>query len=283
MKALAEFAIRSRVHVIAVSVIGAVFPLTFWISAALVGLVTLRKGQTEGSQALIAALVGGMIGYFTTGFPLSLLVAPALYILALVLRQTVSWAWTLMTASGLGLIGIFLSYQFLGDFFGQFMAELETLFDSQGMTSSADQQLLDLMRQGLPALFPAGVMDLAVLCLFLARYWQSALFNPGGFREEFHQLRLQPWMAMVLILVGALLSSWNWFAMEPVIMPLLIAALALAHGLVAKKDLGGPWIAALYIGLLILSPYLLPLLIMAAIADTWLDIRGRVKPADPDQ
>jgi hypothetical protein len=283
MKAVAKLASKSQVHAVAVAVISAAFPLTFWIAAALVGLVTLRKGQTEGSHVLIAALVGGIAGYMMTAFPLTLFVAPVTFTLALVLRNTVSWPWTLMAASGLGLIGIFLSYQVLGSFFDQFLGEIESAFSSQGMNSETDQALLDLLRQGIPALFPAGIMDLSILCLLLARYWQSALYNPGGFRQEFHQLRLRPWMVLTLIVVGALISSWNWFAMEPILMPLLIAALALVHGLVAKKDLGGPWIAALYFGLFILSAYLLPLLILAAIADAWLDLRSRVKAADPDQ
>ncbi len=46
----------------------------------------------------------------------------------------------------------------------------------------------------------AGTAMSAVLCLLLARYWQAALYNPGGFGEEFQALALPGVDALVLAL-----------------------------------------------------------------------------------
>ncbi len=41
----------------------------------------------------------------------------------------------------------------------------------------------------------AGTAIGSVLCLLLARYWQAALYNPGGFGQEFRALYYPPVVA----------------------------------------------------------------------------------------
>lgn len=41
----------------------------------------------------------------------------------------------------------------------------------------------------------------SLLCLMLGRYWQSVLYNPGGFGLEFRALRLSPPLAFGLLAV----------------------------------------------------------------------------------
>jgi uncharacterized protein YybS (DUF2232 family) len=64
-------------------------------------------------------------------------------------------------------------------------------------------------------------------------------------------------------------------------LPLLLAALALVHGVVGRKGLSGQWLVAFYLALVFLGPSLMILLLILAFVDSWLDIRGRIKPAGP--
>ena len=45
-----------------------------------------------------------------------------------------------------------------------------------------------------------------IAMLFLARWCQAALYNPGGFRKEFHQIRLSQTAGAILLL--ALIISY---------------------------------------------------------------------------
>ena len=58
----------------------------------------------------------------------------------------------------------------------------------QGVTAEAQ----GLARQVIMGLFAMGQAYAMISFLVLARWWQSQLYNPGGLRAEFHQLRLPP-------------------------------------------------------------------------------------------
>jgi hypothetical protein len=120
----------------------------------------------------------------------------------------------------------------------------------------------------------------------LARSWQAKLYNPGGFRKEFHALRLSPATAVicVVIMVGGSVIGLN-----PMLMgwagglPLFLAALALVHGTVGRKELSVQWLVLFYMALVFLGPSLMILLLVLAFVDSWLDIRGRIKPKGPTE
>jgi hypothetical protein len=90
MKALAEFAMRGRFQALLITVIGAGSLLFSPISAAVLALVTLRKGAGEGAWLLFWALLpaGSLVYLYGDSGPLSLLLA--VMVLALVLRNTVN-------------------------------------------------------------------------------------------------------------------------------------------------------------------------------------------------
>ena len=61
----------------------------------------------------------------------------------------------------------------------------------------------------------------------------------------------------------------------------IIAALALVHGFVGRRQWGGQALVAFYVLLVLLGPSLMMLMLVLAFVDSWLDIRGRIKPAGP--
>jgi len=284
MKALAEFAMKRSFNAYALAAVSAAFPFTFWISAALVGLVTLRKGQAQGISMLFAALVGTMAGIFYVGTVVAfipvLLGCTAIVLLASVLRYTGDWSYTLVSGTVIAMIFGLFAVTFVGDTFNAILEQIVRQLDSMPDSSEAMKQLfLDMAaNNGLALVFAGGSVDLAIVILMLARSWQSNLYNPGGFRKEIHQLRLKPWMVAALIIIGVIIIQINVYALEPAIMPLLIAGVALVHAVMAKRDMGGPWIAIFYLGML-LVPYVLPLVIVMAAADSVIDIRSKVPEA----
>jgi hypothetical protein len=127
----------------------------------------------------------------------------------------------------------------------------------------------------------AVYMFLSIVLLMVSRWMQAALFNPGGFQKEFHQLRIEQKVA--LLLVGLMMlanfeilipASWMLY----LILPLLFSGLALIHAVVAAKKLSSMWLAALYA--LIMLPLIANLVVLIALLDSWYDFRTRLqKPA----
>jgi hypothetical protein len=64
-------------------------------------------------------------------------------------------------------------------------------------------------------------------------------------------------------------------------LPLLVAGIALVHGVVGRKSASNLWLVAFY-ALLVVQGFAISLLLMLlAIVDSWLDIRRRIRPAGP--
>jgi hypothetical protein len=121
------------------------------------------------------------------------------------------------------------------------------------------------------------------LSLFLARWWQAALYNPGGFRREFHGLRLGRNFALVTLGTLALsMMASGWLAevganaLIVLVAAYLLHGLGLLHGIVAAKGIHVGWLITVY-ALTLILPQSTLLLAVAAFADSWVDIRARIK------
>ncbi|MFC6669654.1 hypothetical protein [Marinobacterium aestuariivivens] len=278
MRKLAELIMRGRTQAILVAVIAAMLPLLYWLSAAAVGLVTLRRGPSAGTGLLVWSLLPAG-AWALNGDPTPLTVIVGTFVLAVVLRRTVSWQQTLTVLLPVGVVaGIGLELM-LGDMLDQLVqVTREMTADSpqtlQGIELDADWWH-QLYAGGLGAAHAAMMLG----SLVLARWWQSTLYNPGGFRQEFHQLRLKPALALLIMAVLALgpqlgLDPVRWLPL--LLMPLAFAGLALVHGSVAKRELGGTWLFMFYMAVVILGPYVITLLVLLAVVDSLVDIRRRI-------
>lgn len=280
MKAIAEFAMRGRFQALLLTVAGAGSLLFCWISAAVVALVTLRKGVGPGIQLLFWALLpSGVLLYAVgDGGPLSLLVGTTL--LAVILRTTVNLPLAVLASIAVGvfsaLVLMTLGSHYLEQMvsvFGEFLANMEQQLSQGG----EPVQLARPTAAQIAGMMGAGTGMTAVLCLMLGRYWQAALYNPGGFGTEFRALRYSPLVVTALALVAVVLSSigveYRSWAMI-VMLPLSFAGLALVHARVHLKGQGTGWLVAFYLAWLILDPVKL-MVVFAAIADSWFDFRQR--------
>jgi len=278
MRALAELVMKGRKQAAFVAVIAALLPMLYWASAAAVALVTLRKGSRDGAGVLIWALLpGGAWAY--SGDPTPLAVITGTFLLAVTLRETISWAKVLMLALPIGaLAGIGLE-TVLDGLLGQVIEATEK-FLSQSAQQSGEIRL-DTERLRLLLVGGLGSVHTAfmVLSLLLARSWQSGLYNPGGFKQEFHALKLPQMytailLAVLLTIYQLELDFMRWLPL--LLLPWIFAGIALIHGSLAKRDLGRSWLIAFYVAIIFIGPYVITLLVLAAIIDSFVDFRARI-------
>ncbi|MCJ8297654.1 MAG: hypothetical protein MJK13_01800 [Pseudomonadales bacterium] len=279
MHALAEFILKGRTQAIVVAAVAALLPLLFWLSAAAVCLVTLRKGATEGGIILVGALVPAIM-WSRQGDLTPIIVILGSYILATVLRNTVSWQRTIQASLLLAVIAGLVQQQLNGDVLEQVVIAAQKMMmqASPEMSASLSTDSQWLLQATLGA-FDALHFAMMLSSLFLARWWQSKLYNPGGLQQEFHQLRFSPLFALSLLAITVIATSGEgefirWVPL--LVSPLIIAGLALAHGSVAKRSLGRSWIIALYIAVILLQSYVITVLVILAAIDTLVDIRNKI-------
>ena len=281
---------RGRLSALLVTVAGASSMLFCWISAAVIALVTLRKGAGEGAWLLLWALLPAGLLLFYTGDsgPVAMLVG-AMF-LALVLRATVSLSAAVLASVAVGVLtglamvafGDQLLDQLVG-FFAEFFQNLEQQL-SQGNAEAVE--LTPPTALQIAGMLGAVSAVSSVMCLLLARYWQAALYNPGGFGEEFRKLYLSPMATAVLILpalgVYAMGTEYRTWAMI-LIVPLTFSGLALVHARAKRRGQGTGWLTGFYLAWLILDPVKL-VVVIAAIADSWIGFRQRwARAADEDK
>jgi len=282
MRGLAEYIMRGRTQAVIVAVMGAGIPMFFWVSAAAVGLITLRRGiQDGGAVCLWAIAPAAIVAWYGEIMPI--VAIPGVMALAWLMRTVARWSWVLSAAAVLGLafsaalISVGDSYL---EFVTQTFAQVFEGLDEQ----AASQALL----QPPTAIEIAGMFGLVqtvtlIVCVLIARWWQAMLYNEGGFRTEFHAIRMSPMQALGMIAAAAALGAlgpefklWSWMPL----VPLLFAGLGLVHGIVAASGRRG-WLGLFYAAMLILPP-VKQLLVVLAVTDSWMDFRLRLRRASAE-
>lgn len=284
MLPLAEWVMRGRGQAIAVIVAGLLLSPLFWpssiIASAAVALVTLRTGSRNGLTlwfwSLLPAIALVMMGSY-----LPLLLISLSFAISAQLRQTQSWSYALMSLSIMGLLIAYLlqtlaqeTLAIYVDVIHQALRNIEAQVDD----ASVYQTLLQVVDNS----FIAGMLAILLvssgfLSLVLARYWQARLFNPGGFQQEFHKLRLDKvWMAVSILLLLLFLSlgeqyvTWVWLAL----FPMLIAGVALFHAMAKHRKLRKHWYVIFYC-ILLLGDVPKILLVVMALVDSVVDFRKK--------
>lgn len=287
MRGLASFAMGGRYRALLVAVASSGSILFSWIGAAVVALVMLRKGSREGLWLLLWASLPGVVLTKVTGDSSALALMLGAAGLGLVLRETVSLTLTTLAAAFVALAtGILLLM------FGQaLLAELVEVFSAffEALEKQAEEAGGETLQLAPPtALQLAGMMGaangaLSFLCLALARYWQAALYNPGGFGTEFRALRLPPLVvgtlavaALGLALLGLSYRSWA----VALLLPLTISGFALLHARAFERGQGSFWLGGIYVAWLVFDAAKLAL-VGLTIGDALIDFRSRWQGPGP--
>jgi Predicted membrane protein (DUF2232) len=300
MQAVARYIMRGRLQAILVAAAAAMLSLLLpplnYISSAVVALVTLRKGWRDG--LIIIAGAAAAMAAFASLTPLdpvhAVLLAGVIWLpvwmLSLVLRQTVSLSVTVSVAALVGcviVVGVYLGINDPAQTWRDIMDRLVEQAQQQSEQAAADAfgKVLTSLAPYMTGMLAAALVLGLILSVFLARWWQALLYNPGGFGREFHGLRMGRNFALVALGTLAVnMAASGWLeevagnAMIVIVAAYLLHGLGLVHGIVAAKGIHVGWLIALYAVTLILPQSSL-LLAAAAFVDSWMDIRARIKPS----
>ncbi len=297
MLGLASFIMRGRSQAALMAAVFAVlsllFPLTGMLSSATLALATLRQGPGEGLVVgFFAGLATGLFAYAAMGSPVPAvgfalaLWLPA-WVLAVVLRNSRSPALTVNVAGLIGLailVGLKVGVADPAAYWAEIMEPVRQGLIEGGILKDAESQaLIQELARWMTAAFAATFYFQALLALFLGRWWQSLLYNPGGFGEEFRHLRLGKGLgALGLVLLALLLvMGENQWAADLLILitPLfLLQGLALIHWLIKAMQASRGWLIGLYALFLLALPHAQVLTAGLGLADIWVNVRARISP-----
>lgn len=287
MRVLADLAMQSRLAAILIAASGILTGYFYWLGAAVVGLVSMRKGTREGALVLAWSLLPAVFVWLWQGYTMPLASLFAVFFAALALRSTQSWVSVLLVqlAAGIG-FALFLLWfeqemlQALQQVIEQFIERLNGQLQQDGYAASAQIRVDYIDTTAVAGVLSVVFSLLSTVSVIIARWWQAGLYNPGGFAQEFVHLRLP-----ITVAIGLSLGMWLclmqdsglriWFILFA--LPLFFAGLALIHGWARLKNWPAYWAPVFYVLLFLLDPLKL-LLVVLALADSGLNFRGRLPP-----
>ncbi len=312
MRALAGFAMGGRIRAVLTAAVlallalqapmfgvlsSAVMGLLSILSSSVVGLVTLRHGMREG------LLVGGL-AVIVAGMPALLLQGSAtqvagfllvlwlpVWILATLLRSSRSLGLTLQAGLGFGLLLVLMLHLQLGDpqqHWREMLQPLgEALVEGELFDSVQRDAFVELLSGWMTGIMAAGYYLQLLMALLLARAWQAQLYNPGGFRKEFRELRSSRALSVLAALLLALAmlqggESPGYVRDLSLLLGslFLLQGLAVAHGVVAAGGMHVAWLVALYVLLFVAMPHAAMLIALAGVVDGFADFRSRMEPRE---
>ncbi len=272
MRALAEFIMRGRLQAGAVAVLGYIVPLLAPIAVA---FVTLHKGAFEGTLILFLGLSPALLSLvFGEGASVvvwvTLLSLFSVYVPALVLRFSISLSLTIVSSVLVATVLSGLIVSFAPEVIQRFIDALTAMLTQQGVTD------VTVSAADIAGLIAYSLALNSVLGVLLGRWFQALAFNPGGFGDEFRELRLGYIVPVVCFVGWALVtysgSGLGWWA-NVFAVPLLLKTLAIAHSVAKAKDIATPWLVLFYI----VAFNFISLAVIIGLADTWFNFRDRMQ------
>ena len=280
MRALAEFILRGRIQAFALAILGSIFPL---ISPATIGLVSLTKGIKEGILIFLwVSLPLLLLQQMSPDNPLLMAVTIAtlgiMVVASTVHSLLASWQWSLVAIMVISTIVVIGFSLLMGAYVDALINAGQEMLSSIAQQQAAEAKMV-ISEPLVLGLIATILLFGSVMSLMLARWWQSLLFNPGGFQEEFHSFTLDAKIAVLLILLVVMVLFlpaeyllWAYLVGSP----LLFAGISLAHHATKQLNLGNQWLVFLYIGLIILGKPISLALVGIGLADSLIDLRSKL-------
>lgn len=299
MQFLAAYIMKGRMQAILVAstlaLLSLPFPPVSIVSSATVALVTLRRGGREGLYILVCAcLAAGLLSaLLQIGYQFALLYGLVLWapvwVVSIILREGRQLAIAIEIAVLLGMVGVIGFYLYQPQPV-QFWREVLAVMIQPMLQANPDapvemvKQSAETFAHFMTGAIAAGTVYGMLFGLFLARWWQAALFNPGGFREEYLGLRGHKALAIATVLIAAVAGlaggtlaelCWNLLVLLFVLYTFVGAAVLHASFAVMKGSRF--MVPFLYVTLLII-PHIMALIAIIGLCDSWLDLRNKIKP-----
>lgn len=297
MRFLAAFIMRGRMQAMMVAsslaLLSLLFPPVSIVSSASVALVTLRRGANEGLYVLLfSCLSAALLGFFLFGnvqFALlyGLVLWLPVWVISIVLREGKHLSVAIQIAVLLGMLGVLGFYLYTNEPAAMWQSVLTVM--AQPMLESTPDVPIEEIKQSIQVFshfmtggIAAGTVYGLLFGLFLARWWQSTLYNPGGFRDEYLTLRIYPKVALgsLLIVAIAWLTSgivsevcWNLSILTVVLYTFV--GTSILHSAFSEMKTKRFMVPFLYLTL-VLVPHVIGLVVIVGVADAWLDLRSKI-------
>ncbi len=279
----------------AFALLSLIFPPVSIVSSASVALVTLRRGAAEGGYILVCAcLASALLGIFVIEsfqFPIlyGLMLWSPVWLVSVILREGRHLFLAIEIVIAIAAMAVAGAYLYQPDLAQFWETQLGPLLKPALMQSYPQMSVAEIERSlsvfyhfivtGVVALiYVAGVLA----GLFLGRWWQANLYNPGGFRQEYLNLHGQNSLAIatLIILAAALLFSgviaeicWNVSILLFVLYALV--GTIILHCAFATLKMKRFMLPFLYITMMLIPHALIPAAILG-LADTWLNLRNKI-------
>lgn len=298
MKAIASFIMqggRQATIVAALMAIASIIaPPLVVLSTATVCLVTLRNGFSEGARVVVGASVGtALLGYILIGTPfvaLSYLVVlwlPALFG-SYVLRQTKELAKAIELFVIFGMVAVISIYGFVDNPAEQWLLAITNIVENLNQQEDlpvAKEELLmgvEILSHYITGAIVAGSVISLTLSLYLGRWWQGLLYNPGGFYDEFKQLNLlkRDGLLFVGLLAAAMVfngivSEVAWNLNLQILMLFLMIGMSVVHVIAKSGSKSNYRLIAVYV-VIFFVPHLMILIVLIGLSDVWMNWRKRL-------
>ena len=277
----------------ALALLSLAFPPASIVSSASVALVTLRRGAKEGLYVLVCAcLAAAVLSIFLKiGYQFALLYGLVLWIpvwlISVVLREGRNLGVAIEMAVLLGVVAVVGFYLYQSQpaqiWGGVLAAMIQPMLEARPDVPVEDiKQSAQAFAHFMTGAIAAGSVYGLLFGLFLARWWQAALYNPCGFRAEFLAMKGHAKLAMatiVLVAVAALSSgilaeiSWNMVLVLFVLYTFIGTAVLHANFAAMK---GSRFMVPFLYLTLVLIPHVMVIIAIVGLTDNWLNLRNKI-------
>ncbi|MGR8929028.1 MAG: hypothetical protein ACU836_00205 [Gammaproteobacteria bacterium] len=297
MQFLAAYIMKGRLQAMtvaaALALLSLVFPPASIVSSAAVALVTLRLGAKEGWYVLIFACLAAAIlsAVLKVGYQFALLYALLLWmpiwLISIVLREGRQLGIAIEIAVMLGVVAVLGYYWYQPQPAEVWGKLLETM--TQAMLQARPDVPVEQITHSARAFahFMTGAVATGTVYgllfgLFLARWWQAVLYNPGGFRGEFLALKGHARMAILTILLIAGAGFFDGMVAEVCLNLVLVMTVlytfigtAVLHAIFAASKSGRFMVPFLYLTLVAI-PHVMVIVALCGLTDHWLNLRKKI-------
>ncbi|MFA6163015.1 MAG: hypothetical protein WC685_06275 [Methylobacter sp.] len=257
------------------------------VSSASVALVTLRRGAFEGLYVVVCSSVAaGLLGFFLLGnYQFALLYGMVLWVpvwlISIILREGRHLSLAVEIAVLIGVLGVVGFYLYDTESATMWKSILSQMVPANAPVEDI-QRTVDVLSHYMTGVVAAGTVFGLLFGLFLGRWWQSVLYNPGGFRQEFLSLSTHPRLAIgsIVVVAIALLSSgviseifWNITILLFVLYVFIGAAVL--HTVFASMKMSRYLVPMFYLTLFLIPHAMLPVAIVG-LSDAWLNLRNKI-------
>lgn len=291
MRFLANYIMRGRLQAMIVAsslaLLSLVMPPVSIVSSASVALVTLRRGAFEGLYVLVcssaAASVLGLLllGSYQFALLYSMVLWLPVWLISIVLREGRHLSLAVEFAVLIGVLGVVGFYLYEAEPALMWKEVLSQMVPPNAPIEEI-QRTLDVLSHYMTGVVAAGTVFGLLFGLFLGRWWQSVLYNPGGFKQEFLSLNTKPRLAIGSVVVvavawassGALSEvAWNMTILLFVLYTCI--GTAVLHAVFASMKLGRYLVPMFYLTLFLIPHAMLPVALVG-LGDAWMNLRNKI-------